>query len=81
MDTDNLVLFYQKTCPFCIKVLDFMEENDIDIKTREITQDSDAAEKLVNVGGKKQVPCLFINEKPLYESDDIIQWFKENLLS
>lgn len=35
-------------------------------------------EDLINRGGKDQVPCLFIDGKPLYESDDIIKYFKEN---
>ena len=29
-------------------------------------------------GGKRQVPCLFIDGKPLYESSDIIAWFEQN---
>lgn len=35
-------------------------------------------EDLIKRGGKDQVPCLFIDGKPLYESDDIIKYFKEN---
>ncbi|MBS4843870.1 MAG: glutathione S-transferase domain-containing protein, partial [Collinsella sp.] len=35
---------------------------------------------LIAVGGKRQVPCLFIDGKPLYESSDIIAWVQENLL-
>lgn len=31
---------------------------------------------LVRIGGKKQVPCLVINGKPLYESDDIIAYLR-----
>lgn len=33
---------------------------------------------LLDVGGKTQVPCLVIDGKPLYESNDIIEWLKEN---
>ena len=29
---------------------------------------------LIEVGGMEQVPCLFIDGKPLYESLDIIAW-------
>lgn len=35
-------------------------------------------EDLIKRGGKDQVPCLFIDGKALYESDDIIKYFKEN---
>jgi glutaredoxin len=33
---------------------------------------------LVTVGGMDQYPCLFIDGKPLYESDDIIAWLGAN---
>ena len=36
--------------------------------------------KLEEVGGKVQVPCLVIDGKAMYESDDIIEYAKENLL-
>jgi len=35
---------------------------------------------LSSLGGKAQVPCLIINGVPLYESDDIITWFKDEII-
>ena len=35
-------------------------------------------ERLIRDGGKLQVPCLFIDGKPLYESDDIVAWLRAN---
>ncbi|MBE6736814.1 MAG: NrdH-redoxin, partial [Ruminococcaceae bacterium] len=32
--------------------------------------------RLIEVGGYEQVPCLFIDGKPMYESLDIIDWLK-----
>ena len=32
------------------------------------------------MGGKRQVPRLFIDGKPLYESDDIIARLRGNIL-
>lgn len=52
----------------------------IEIPLSDITSNLEAAEKLIEVGGKRQVPCLFIDGKPLYESDDIIAWLNKNLL-
>lgn len=68
----DLVLYYRPTCPFCIRVTDFMRSRGIEIPLRNISIDSEAARTLVSVGGKQQVPCLFIDGKPLYESSDII---------
>lgn len=81
MDTTHeLELFMKPTCPYCIKVMNFMSENNITIPLRDIVADESAAETLVAIGGKRQVPCLFIDGKPLYESGDIIEWLRDNTL-
>ena len=33
-------------------------------------------QRLIEAGGKEQVPCLFIDGKPMYESLDIIDWLE-----
>ncbi len=77
-DDRKLVLYYRPTCPFCIRVLDFIERNGIHVDMRDISDDPEALDTLVRVGGKRQVPCLFIDGKPLYESGDIIDWLHTN---
>lgn len=69
----QLDLYYRPTCPYCRKVLGYMEDHSInDVTMYDISSDEAALDRLVQVGGKKQVPCLFIDSKPMYESDDII---------
>lgn len=76
---ENHLLYYKKSCPFCQKVLRFMEANHLTMDTRETTQPGNQND-LVRIGGKKQVPCLVINGKPLYESDDIVAYLRENFV-
>ena len=71
-------LYYKPTCPYCRKVLDYMETNAIEIPLKNISESSEIREALIAVGGKQQVPCLSIDGQALYESDDIIEWFKNN---
>lgn len=75
----ELVLYIRRTCPFCVRVLDYMREAGIELPLRDLNFDPDARRTLLEVGGKVQVPCLFIDGKPLYESLDIIAWLKENV--
>lgn len=78
---DNLTLYVGTYCPFCKKVEHFMDENNIDsVEIKNIDDDKEAREYLIENGGKKQVPCLFIGDKPLYESLDIIKYLKENVM-
>lgn len=71
-------LFVGTVCPFCRKVENFMEENDIKIEIVNIEQDREAMRDLIENGGKRQVPCLYHDGEYLYESDDIIEFLREN---
>ena len=74
----ELELYYRPMCPFCQKVLTFMEENNISLEKKDISGNPELSQELMSLGGKTQVPCLSIDGKALYESDDIIQWLKDN---
>ena len=75
----KLELFERETCPYCQKVLRYLQvaKRD-DVELHDITADEAARARLVKVGGMQQVPCLFIDGRPLYESDDIISWLREH---
>ena len=75
----NLVLYYFEDCPYCDLVMDFMASQNIVIPIKDIRKDPKAKKELLRVGGRTQVPCLGIDGKALYESADIIQWFKDNV--
>ncbi|MFW5856067.1 MAG: glutaredoxin family protein [Bacillota bacterium] len=78
---DEIALYYFPACPFCRKVLNYIEDNDLKdrIVLKNTRKDKAAKDYLIKEGGKDQVPCLFIEGRPLYESDDIINWLKENM--
>jgi glutaredoxin 3 len=54
-----------------------MQQNKITVTLHDVYQD-DNRNKLLQIGGMSQVPCLVIDGKALYESDDIIDWLKDN---
>lgn len=72
----TLDLYYYDACPYCQKVLRAIHQLGIQdkITLKNILQSQEAAQTLVAVGGKRQVPCLFIDGEPMYESDDIVAW-------
>lgn len=73
----TLELFKKDSCPYCRRVTDYIAAaGRNDIIYRDIVQSPQDAKRLVAVGGKRQVPCLFIDGAPMYESLDIIDWLK-----
>lgn len=77
---NQLTLYIHPRCPFCIKVQNFMEKNSIFLKTKDIREDR-FLQELKQKGGKKQVPCLMIENRPLYESDEIIAYLKKGYVT
>ena len=73
---DKLTLYYLPTCPFSLKVLRFIKDNGISLDLKSTVEPENKA-RLLEVGKKNQVPCLFINDTALYESNDIIDYLKE----
>ena len=80
-DIPELILYGRPSCPYCARVDRVIEELDIEDKlTRRLTSyGSEWREDLRNRTGSTQVPCLFIDGEPMFESLDIIAWIKANL--
>ena len=77
----KLELYYFEACPYCQKVLCFIKDNKIEnIIYRDIHADQSAYQKLIEMGGMDQVPCLMIDQKAMYESLDIIQWLNAHVV-
>lgn len=81
----HLTLYHKPGCPYCQKVFTFMQQTGISdspgtwrITLKNRDENPRIRQELIDIGGKPQVPCLVIDGKALYESDDIIQWFKKN---
>lgn len=77
-DTDGqplqLSLYMFDGCPFCARVIDGAERLGLTLNMHDIRKDPKALAELLRVGGKKTVPCLFINGRALYESQDILAY-------
>ncbi|MEW5894651.1 MAG: glutaredoxin [Candidatus Omnitrophota bacterium] len=77
----KLELYYKPACPYCKKVLQYIDRNHIQgIELKDKSAHPEFEKELITIGGKPQVPCLMIDGEPLYESDDIIQWLGEHCL-
>lgn len=78
MRFDNMVLYAKPGCPFCQRVFDFMKANDIEIEVLNSMEPSNR-EKLIEMNGTTQTPCLVIDGTPMLESADIIAYLGEQI--
>jgi glutaredoxin 3 len=77
----ELLLYYRRSCPFCVRVLNHLNSCSATIPMKELAQEPETRQDLIAFGGKAQVPCLAINGEALYESDAIIKWISAHLSS
>lgn len=76
-------LYFKPECPYCMKVLRFLDEENIrNYVSYNISDGISGEENKKNLkahGGKVQVPYLIKEDNTgMYESDDIIEYIKEN---
>ena len=72
-----LDLYILETCPYCKKVMSFLEEKEVKYNKVDIA-DKSAEDALIQMGGKRQVPFLVDRARniQMYESSDIIEYIK-----
>lgn len=70
-------LFMLPTCPYCQKVIKYLDEHAIAYKVIDISE-PEHEEALIKIGGKRQVPFIIDKEHgvEMYESGDIIEFLK-----
>jgi len=74
----KLTLYYFPSCPYCQYVLEALDRLGLSVELRDIHQSSDYSNKLVRDTGRRTVPCLYIDEKAMHESKDIVRWLEKN---
>jgi len=72
-----LELYISETCPYCRKVMNFLEENNIEYSKMDVAVPQNL-NTLINIGGMHQVPFMIDDNIKMYESDDIINYIKEH---
>ncbi len=80
--TKALRLYHFNACPYCRRVRRDIRLLGLDVEMKDIKLDPAAKAELVAGGGKKQVPCLRIEEPSgaarwMYESRDIATYLHE----
>ena len=78
----HLSLYQLPACPFCVKVRRAMKRNSFNIELKNINQQANYQDELIEFGGKRKVPCLRIANEDgtdtwMYESSDIVNYLAQ----
>ena len=75
-------LYHRWHCPYSKRVRDFVDQNALGDKLEylELGEADGAEDKLADLTGGSQVPCLVVDGEPILESADIVRWLQTNLV-
>lgn len=73
---DNKVKVYSTpTCPYCIRVKQFLKENSIEFEDVDVSTNQQAAQEMIDKSGQMAVPVLDVNGEIItgFDKDKISQ--------
>jgi len=76
----KLELYYYDECPYCQIVLEAIDELNLENKVTlcNVRKNQQHREKHLKTTGRTTVPCLYVDDKPMFESRDIARWLETN---
>lgn len=77
MHLENTILYYRPDCPYCHKVLEYMDAAGIEVAKRNVYE-GDNQMLLEEVSGQGGVPVLVVGGEPIIGSDVIIEYLQKN---
>lgn len=77
----KLELYYYEQCPFCVRVLRKIEELELRtfIEYKDTLMHREHNDFHYHNTGRSTVPCLYIDDRPMFESNDINAWLEKNV--
>jgi len=57
----NVLIYTSPTCPWCMKVKEFLKKNKVAYKERNVAEDEKAAQEAVKKSGQRGVPIIDID--------------------
>lgn len=76
----TLKLYYYDQCPFCQLVLRKIQELNLGDKIEfcNTLENPEHRKYHTEKTGRTTVPCLYIDDEPMFESRDIVNWLDSN---
>lgn len=56
-----VTVYTTPTCPWCRKTKEFLEEEGVEFEERDVADDEDAAEEMIEISGQRGVPVTVVD--------------------
>ena len=73
----EVIVYSTSTCPWCVRLKKFLDDNNVQYKNYDVAFDTDAREELLSKTGQFAVPVIDIDGNLAVGFDE--KWLKEKL--
>jgi glutaredoxin 3 len=67
----KVVLYSKDSCPYCVWAKQLLDSKNIAYSEIRVDLDTNQLETMIKISGRRTVPQIFINDKPIGGFDDL----------
>jgi glutaredoxin 3 len=65
----NIKVYIKRGCPWCIELIDYMDQKGINYESIEVLADADKFNEMIAVSGQNKAPVVLIDEEVFADTD------------
>ncbi len=66
-----VIVYSSKNCPYCVSAKELLNRKNIPFEEVRVDENPDELAKMMTLSGRRTVPQIFINDKPIGGFDDL----------
>lgn len=67
----KVIIYTTKTCPYCVQAKNLLDHKKVAYEEVRVDLDEQKRDEMIALSGRRTVPQIFINDKPVGGFDDI----------
>ncbi len=67
----NVIVYSSANCPYCLRAKDLLDQKGVQYQEIRVDQDLAQRDIMMEKSGRRTVPQIFINDKPIGGYDDL----------
>lgn len=67
----NVIVYSTQNCPYCVSAKELLTRKNISFEEVRVDENPDELAKMMKLSGRRTVPQIFIDDKPIGGFDDL----------
>lgn len=76
----KIIIYSKANCPYCTWAKQFLESKNLSYEEIRVDLDAEKRSEMERITGRRTVPQIFINDKPIGGYDDLMELSKKGEL-